>query len=196
MDIYMSTLILGLIGMTVMAVGGVGRHGRGGHHARGRHAPQPRGSHGAAAASGLTHALALLTSPRVLFSVMIGFGAAGQAFKGDVPPWTLPLIALLGGILFERIIVTPIWNFALRFASNPAMTLDHALADEATAVTAFDANGEGIISLEIDGQIVQLLGRLQKADHRPGSRVRAGQKLRVEDVNPAHNSCTVSLADR
>jgi hypothetical protein len=60
-------------------------------------------------------------------------------------------------------------------------------------VAGFEANGEGIISLEIDGQIVQLLGRLQKTDHLPGTRVRAGQRLRIEDVNPAQHRCTVSV---
>ena len=191
----------------MMAFGGLRRHGRsgssrgpahgsgagGGHghahgvaraHGRAPATAQPRGP--VHHAGGLaTRAFFLLTSPRLLFSVMIGFGATGQLFKGSLGGPVLPLVALAGGILFERLIITPIWNLTLRFASRPAVTLESAMTDEATAVTSFDANGEGIISVELDGQIVQLLARLQPADRIPGMKVRAGQRLRIEEVNAA-----------
>ena len=65
------------------------------------------------------------------------------------------------GILFDRVLVTPLWNFLFRFGSKPAATLEGSLMDEATAVTAFDKNGQGLIAIEVDGQMVQLLGTLQ-----------------------------------
>ena len=49
----------------------------------------------------------------------------------------------------------------MRFASTPASMLESAVTDEATAVTSFDANGQGIVSVEVDGQIVQILATLQ-----------------------------------
>ncbi|MGH9888488.1 MAG: hypothetical protein ACREBE_23345, partial [bacterium] len=72
-------------------------------------------------------------------------------------------------------------------------TLESAIADEATAVTAFDANGQGIVSLEVDGQVVQILATLQPDDRLLGTRVRAGQRVRIQDVNAAKNCCTVTL---
>ncbi|HEY7395719.1 MAG TPA: hypothetical protein VH559_12785 [Gemmatimonadaceae bacterium] len=134
-------------------------------------------------------------SPRYLFSLALGFGATGELLR------PLPLLggpalavaAILGAIAFERLLVTPLWNFAMRFASTPATTLEGAITDEATAVTAFDANGQGIVSVELDGQVVQILATLQPNDRLLGTRVRAGQRVRIEDVDPAKNCCTVSV---
>lgn len=132
-------------------------------------------------------------SPRVLFSFAVGFGAAGELASPVLGgPFRLAA-AILGGIVFERFIVTPLWNAMMRFASNPAVTLESAITDEATAVTAFDANGQGIVSVEVDGQIVQVLATLQPSDLQGGLRVRAGQRVRIEDVNAAAGRCTVSL---
>jgi hypothetical protein len=87
-----------------------------------------------------------------------------------------------------------LWNVSMRFASEPALTLESAVTDEATAVTSFDANGQGIVSLEVDGQVVQILATLRSNDRiLPGPRIRAGQRVRIEDVNPDKNCCTVSL---
>lgn len=132
-------------------------------------------------------------SPRILFSVFLGIGTTGillRPFIGGVP---LFAAALALGIVFERAVVTPVWNFMLRFASRPAETLEHAIATEAIAVTTFDANGQGIVSLEMDGQVRQVLGTLQSADRQLGGKVRAGEKVRIEDIDPQRNRCTVSL---
>ena len=223
MDIYISALVLGAAGMLFMALGGLGRHGRGGStrgqthgrahssntasatarsatpahprtHASSAHRAHAEGrGHVHSAGTFLTNTLLMLTSPRVLFSALIGFGATGQLLGQTLSGLALPAAALAGGVLFERLVVTPIWNLSLKFASRPALTLESAIADEATAVTAFDANGEGIVSLEMDGQIVQVLARLRPGDRMPGMSVRAGQRLRIEDVNAARNTCTVSI---
>jgi hypothetical protein len=131
-------------------------------------------------------------SPRVLFSLFLGFGTAGQLLHPVLGGPTLILVALLGAVAFERFIVSPLWNFSMRFASTPASTLESAVSDEATAVTAFDANGQGIVSLEVDGQVVQILATLQPNDRLLGTRIRAGQRVRIEDVDATKNCCTVS----
>ena len=78
--------------------------------------------------------------------------------------------------------------------SAPALTLESAVSDEATAVTSFDANGQGIVSLEVDGQVVQILATLRPDDRALGTgRVRAGQRVRIDDVDAAKNRCTVSI---
>jgi hypothetical protein len=206
MDLYISSLLLGVVGLGAMALSGFGHQGHGdahGGHAHGDSAYGP-GDHGGDngphdahdGAQGHRGAfLWSLMSPRILFSLALGFGAAGALARRLLPVGGVVELAaaVLGAVLFERFIVTPLWNLTMRFASRPALTLESAIADEATAVTAFDANGEGIISIEVDGQIVQVLATLQPADRSLGVRVRAGQRVRIEDVNAAASRCTVSL---
>jgi hypothetical protein len=44
--------------------------------------------------------------------------------------------------------------------------------------------------------VVQLLGELRPEDRAAGVRVRAGDRLRVEDVDGERNRCTVSYLGR
>jgi len=135
-----------------------------------------------------------LLSPRVFFSLMLGFGATGMVVPASVVPEPYKLaVALGGGFGFEHLFVAPLWNFMFRFASNPARTLETAVAEEAQAVTNFDASGCGLISIDLDGQIVQVLGKLNAQQRRDGTRVRTGDRLFVEAVDTQRNSCTVSL---
>ncbi len=202
MDIYLTALALGGVGLVGMAVGGFGRHGHAGHtghtghagHAGHAHGGAQAGhSHGSASSEGPTNPLVALMSPRVLFSVLLGLGTAGTVLQ-NILSGPLLFSASLGiGILFERLLVAPLWNFAFRFASNPAATLEGSLMDEATAVTTFDKNGQGLIAVELDGQMVQILGTLQAGDREMNVKVPAGSKLRIQDVDAARNRCTVSL---
>ena len=64
--------------------------------------------------------------------------------------------------------------------------------DEARAVSRFDADGHGLIAVEVDGQLVQVLGTLCAADRAAGVRVRAGDRLRIEDVAETRGRCVVS----
>jgi hypothetical protein len=224
MDLYLTALALGAVGLVAMAFSGFGRHGGarhgtphgGGHGHAGGHSTAAHGHAGGHASGGLhghasahphsgghghpaakqegsSNPLLALMSPRVLFSTCLGLGTAGLLLRpvlGGVP---LFASALLTGVLFERFVVAPIWNFTFRFASTPALTLESAVTDEATAVTSFDANGQGLIALELDGQRVQLLGTLQPSDREMRVKVPAGARLRVEEVDAARNRCTVSL---
>jgi len=175
-------------------------HGHAGHSHAGQtsHAqnntPAPSHGHGSSHA-GETHSnpLIALMSPRVLFSVALGLGTAGILLRSILPEPILIATALAVGILFERLIVAPIWNFTFRFASNPATTLESSVMDEATAVTSFDRNGQGLVAVNVDGQMVQILGTLQSGDRDMQVKVPAGARLRIEDVDAARNRCTVSL---
>ena len=135
-----------------------------------------------------------LLSPRVIFSFLLGLGTAGVAFKSVVGGPVLLALAVAGGFALERLVVNPLWNFAFRFASNPAVTLESAIEDEARAVTNFDKNGQGLISVEVDGRVVQCLGTLITTDRDAGIRVRAGDTVRIEDVDADRNRCTVRKA--
>ncbi len=140
--------------------------------------------------SGIGEYLLSLLSPRVFFSILVGAGAAGLLLEPVLGGPIRIVLAVLAGFAFEGLLVRPFWNFLFRFASTPAQTLDSALMDRATAVTGFDAQGQGIVSIILDGQIVQLLGTLRPEDRHV--RVRAGDALMVEDVDGKRNQCTVS----
>jgi hypothetical protein len=221
MDLYTFLLFLGVAGLVTMALQGIG-HGHGdashgnGHHAGDSHAGHSTdaGSHGASHAgthgsshasshasqhavshdSAIGRALWSFASPRSLFSISLGAGAVGPLLRGVMGNGVLLFIAALGaGIIFERVIITPIWNFAFRFASKPALMLESCVEDEGTAVTSFDKDGHGIIAVDLDGQVVQLLATLQSDDRALGAAVRAGDRVRIADVDSARNRCTVSV---
>jgi hypothetical protein len=55
----------------------------------------------------------------------------------------------------------------------------------------FDANGNGLVAVELDGQVVQLLATLNSNERGVARRVRAGDRLRIEAVDD-RNRCTVT----
>jgi hypothetical protein len=239
MNFYLFSMLLGFVGLLVMAVSGVagGGHGHGGHahghgghdvgdvslggghahvgghlhagHAGGAHGhavahghgahghghSQGHGDHGHAGDAGKALGSWFLSflSPRVLFSVLVGLGAAGLLLGGVLSGPLLAIAAVLGGLVFELFGVRPVWNFFFRFGSEPALTLESAITDTATAVTHFNLDGEGLVKIELDGQIVQVLARLAPADRNSGVRVRSGDSLVVEEVDAVRNRCVVSL---
>jgi hypothetical protein len=131
-------------------------------------------------------------SPRVLFNFLVGFGATGLIVERLVGPFLALPIAIVGGIAFEAFVVRPIFNSLFRFESQPAQTLESALMSEGRAVTGFDANGNGLISLELGGELVQVLGTQLNEERAAGVRIRAGDIVRIEEVDDTRNRCTVS----
>ncbi len=216
MDSYTFALALGGAGLVAMAATGLAHsgshegaagHDSGGHahlqhgdgvmhsgHTAGAHLAAHAAAHHAAAhhAGGFKSALLSLASPRVLFSLLVGFGLTGVVARPLLSGVLLLAVALLGAVVFERALVAPLWRFLFRFASNPATTLEGSLLSEARAASGFDDNGQGLVAVEVDGQIVQCLGTLREDDLALGVRVRAGDVLRVEQVDAARSRCTVS----
>lgn len=199
MTIYEFSLALGAAGLGIMSLSGFA-HTIGGHHGghpgpgshTGHHVATARGGSALrGGARGGTRALWALLSPRTLFSVLLGFGATGLLLQAFVPGALLLGLAIAGGLLFELGLVRPLWNFLFRFESAPALTLETCIGDEARAATSFDAKGDGLIALELDGHLVQVLGSLRREDREAGVRVRAGDPVRIDDVDPGRNRCTV-----
>lgn len=214
MDLYIFCVVLGAAGMAAMALLGFtsGHSGGHGHDTSGHemhgvaaqshalpsshslshthsigHAP-----HGHLDADGWrAHAWSWL-SPRVIFNFLVGFGAAGLVFERLVGPFLALPIAIVGGIAFETLVVRPLFNSLFRFESQPAQTLESAIMSEARAVTGFDANGNGLISVELGGEVVQILGTLTGDERQAGVRVRAGDAVRIEEVDATRNRCVVS----
>jgi hypothetical protein len=205
---YGFCLALGVTGLSVMALLGFGQHGAAGGHGHTGHAGQGHAGHAGHTALGGHHGpggdahespggmarAASFLSPRLLFSFLVGVGATGVLLR----PWLFePLLlgaALAGGIAFERFIIGPIWRFMFRFESRPAAMLESLLMEEAQAMMDFDAQGQGLIKLELDGQVIQLLGTLTAEEIQHARRVRRGDLLRIEDVDAARNRCIVSFA--
>lgn len=209
MDSYTFSLVLGGAGLVAMAATGVSHSGA--HPgSQGGHAPaHPAGtSHGHALQAahttghspvhtgGFKAAIHSIASPRVLFSLLIGFGLTGVVARPFISGLALAAVAVVGALVFERALVAPVWRLMFRFASNPAATLESSLMGEARASSGFDERGQGLVTVEVDGQIVQCLGTLRSDDLALGVRVRAGDVLRVEDVDAGRNRCTVSYVGR
>ncbi len=212
MDLYGFSLALGAAGLGAMALGGLshGSHdGHAGHGAHGGHASHDVGHahHGHASAQGAaaTHGhhagheggnwALMLLSPRVIFALLVGFGAGGMLALPLGEPWRAGA-AILGAAGFETLLVGPLWRFLFRFESAPAATLDSAIEDDARAVSSFDRDGCGLVALDLDGQVVQLLGTLSADDRARGVRIRSGDLLQVSSVDTARNRCVVRLTDR
>lgn len=202
MDPYLFAIVVGVAGLAAMAIGGLGRHGHGAAHGHGAGPGHAAGHHGSThAGHGTSHGVVsgarvtgwLLMSPRLLFAALLGFGLAGYALRSLLGGTVLLLVAIVAGIVIERLCVNPLWNFAMRFASNPALTLESATFGEAKVVSNFDQNGQGIIVIEVDGQVQQILATLSAGDLARGARVRAGQVVRVDEVDGARHRCTVSV---
>lgn len=203
MDLYVISLAAGAVGLVAMAVGGLshlGAHpGHGSHEGHAGHAGRAsREAHAGHDNRGAEHGAAWLQSllsPRLLFSLLVGFGAGGLLAEPLGEPLQI-IAALVGAAVFETLIVGPLWRFLFRFESRPALTLESAIEDDARAVTAFDASGCGLVALEVDGQIVQLLATLDADERARGVRVRTGDVVRVADVDPARGRCIVRIPDR
>ena len=131
-------------------------------------------------------------SPRVIFGVLVGFGAAGMLLR---PLLAAPLAAagaVVAGVGFEAGVLGPIWSLMFRGASTPARTLVDAWMEPATATTAFDAAGDGLVQIELNGELTQVLARLRPQDRHAGVRVRMGDRVRVEEVNLDRNTFVVA----
>ena len=209
---FLAAMVLGLVGLVAMsmlgfthghathghAAHGHSAHGHG-HASHGAHGHEVCSSHGHSSHSHSSHGhgrhdssaskfLAFL-SPRVLFSLALGFGASGLVLDAFFPLWVAVMLAAVGALALERLVVLPYWNGLMRFASAPAQMMGDTVRVKARAVMRFDASGSGLIQLELDGQVRQVLGTLT-ADQR-GLEVLAGDAVRVESVDRSGN-CTVS----
>lgn len=141
----------------------------------------------------LTWVLPLL-SPLNWFSWMVGGGAAGAAaisLAKTTEPWT-GLIALGGAVAFNQGVVRPIWRVVFSFAAEPAKNLEGCLAQIGEAATGFNERGEGLVRLNIDGRTEDIYARLTPEALTEGGRVRRGDRLMVEAVDPQKNECRVS----
>lgn len=183
---FLTFLLVGVVGFIAMVLlSAFAGHGGGHGHSHGHEAHHGHSSHGhhsshehhghTETASPWLQVLSWF-SPRTIFTLSLGFGATGLAFP-SLPIWLVVPIALVGAVAFEGLLVKPYWNALLGFASQPAQTLESLEGSTATAVMRFNASGEGLVSLLLDGQERQVLGTLEPLQR--GKPVAVGEVLRV-----------------
>jgi hypothetical protein len=139
-------------------------------------------------------AVLYLVSPLTVFSFAMGMGASGILLN-DFAPHTLiasPVVAALGGGVFQRFVIQPIWNVLLNFASKPSTALEGSLASEAEALTKFDEKGRGIVHVSVDGQFARVLAELDPRDRPFAAEIKPGDKLFVTEIDGKTNRCKVS----
>ena len=197
MDLYVVSLATGAVGLGIMGIGGLshGGHAGNGHGGHAGHGHSAHGHDHGAGGQAAGWSWTSLLSPRLLFSLMVGFGAGGIAAAPLGEPWQLGA-ALVAGAAFETLLVGPLWRFLFRFESRAATTLESAVDDEARAVTGFDASGSGLVAVDVDGQVIQLLATLTPDDRARGVRIRSGDLVRIAEVDAARGRCTVTEPTR
>lgn len=136
--------------------------------------------------------LSLLPSPLDVFSLCTGAGAAGLLAQGHVATQYLTVIAVLGGLFLDFLIVRPMFAALAQFASKPSAGLEGTVAYQAEAITKFDERGRGLVCVSMEGQLVQLLARLTPAEFAEGAVVRKGDQVVVTEVNPKKGTCLVT----
>ncbi len=133
-------------------------------------------------------------SPLTIFSVCLGTGAAGLLLVAHLGKPLTALVALVCGIAFYALITKPMMRIVLSFASRPAETLAGAVAKEAIAIGRFDAQGRGMVTVTVDGELKRLLAHLDREDTQNAVPVAPGDKLLVVSIDPHKNTCAVIKA--
>jgi hypothetical protein len=207
LDIYLSCLIGGTIALAILALCGIGFHHAGvqvghghtsttaahthvGHSVRG-HVHQGHSQNAADRSDGgsIFRLLGWL-SPVYICGAIVGFGATGTLVSPIFQGWLQFGAALVGAYVLCSFCIRPMLTGIQKWASLPAKTLSDAIFENGTAVTDFDAKGYGLVRLNLDGQVVQLLGQLDP-EEQSGSPVRSGEALFVRSVDSARQRCVV-----
>jgi len=190
--VFLAVMVVGLVGLTMMAIPALGGHRHLGHVQTHAHAADTSVAHHAAHTHGAHDALRFLPSPRALFSLAALYGAFGNALvrAAHLTTTRAALVAILPALLIEWLVVRPIWNLLFRFQGQASAPLEALILSDAEAVVPF-RNGKGIVTTVRDGRSVQLQARLLPS--QAALPVECGQRLRIEDVDARRECVTVSV---
>lgn len=134
----------------------------------------------------------LLISPLDLFSLAIGSGLVGMMLRKHFSPTFVLFAAIAGAIVFNFLIIKPAIGLLFKAAAPPSEGLEGTVSRLASAETTFDRSGQGLVKLVLDGQVVQLLGRLDHAEIESGVHVSKGDSVLILEVDAKRNICRVS----
>jgi hypothetical protein len=207
--VFLTLVVIGLVGLLMMALPALGGH----HHWPG-HGPGHGAPTAAAIAHGAAHAhpsapsgnaadkmtlvpgghpnLRFVPSPRTVFSLCALYGAFGNALvhAAHLSTVSAALIAIVPAGAVEWTLVRPIWKLLFRFQADASSPLDQLICAEAQAVSPF-RNGRGMIATVRDGRQVQLAACL--IPQHAALPVKFGQRLRIEDVDARRERVVVSV---
>lgn len=221
MTVFLTLMLVGLAGLTFMALPGLGRrggthgvhsgsHGFSAHGAHGGHARlhAPKGSHvhpaqGAAGGAGFAGASGpgsglkelasqLVPEPRAILSVLTLYGASGYVLEAGFH--TSHLVALVAAVLPAAALELGLVGPLWRFAlrfQGKEAAPLEWVLAENAVAVTSFKNGRGIVRVTHDGRVVQLSARL--VPEHADQPVRVGDFLRIEDVDTATERVTVSL---
>jgi hypothetical protein len=218
---FLILMVVGLVGLAVMAIPAFARHGAAasthGHpgavgHGTATGGHLPSHGHGHASAPHPTAAaesrssqeilpasdaapsgiVRWLPSPRGVFTALALYGAFGNAL---IEAFRLtPLFAALGAVVPTFVLE----RFAVRPLWNLVFRLHGRPSASLGAIVFNEAmavvpfrNGRGVVSTNREGRIVQLAARL--CDEQASETVNVGDRLRIEDVDTQHERVTVSV---
>jgi hypothetical protein len=133
-----------------------------------------------------------LPTPLDLFSFCVGAGLSGALFQKVVLGSSIWIIAALGGLVFDFLVVRQIFALAFKFASKPSLGLEALVASPAEAITRFDDKGMGMVRVVMEGQVVQLLATLSPSESASGVTVHKGDQVILLEVDPKRNTCFVT----
>lgn len=161
--------------------------GKGAHHA------QPHHAHGKGGLKGMKFRPWWMLTPFDVLAYCTGAGAVGEILRqaGQRPDIVLAA-AIVGAVAFDFAIAKPLLNALLKFESRQSDGLEGSVAQEVEALTRFDAQGRGLVLVHLDGQIVQVLGILEREEHERGVTVAKGDRLWVVSIDAAKNTCRVT----
>jgi hypothetical protein len=194
LSVFLTLMVVGLVGLVMMAIPALGGHRHLGHvqthgqvHAHGTSLAH-HGTHAHAARDGLR----FLPSPRALFSISALYGAFGNALvrAAHLTTTRAALLAIIPALVTEGLLIRPVWNLLFRFQGQASAPLEALIMSEAEAVVPF-RNGKGVVATVRDGRRVQLQARL--SDDQAAVPVKFGQRLRIEDVDARRECVTVSV---
>jgi hypothetical protein len=202
LSVFLTLMVVGLVGLVMMAIPALGGHRHLGHVQTHGHVPTHVHAHGTGVAHNVAHThththaardgLRFLPSPRALFSISALYGAFGNALvrAAHLTTTRAALIAIVPALLTELLLIRPIWNLLFRFQGQASAPLEALIMSEAEAVVPF-RNGKGIVATVRDGRRVQLQARLSETQGTLP--VKFGQRLRIEDVDARRECVTVSV---
>ena len=133
-----------------------------------------------------------ILSPFTIFTLCLGGGLTGIVAASFLRGPLVPIIAVAGAIGFEFAVVNPLSDFLLQFGGEPAGSLEGAVYSSAMALGGFDSHGKGIVEVEVDGQLRQILAQLDQDEVQRSVAVAKGDRLVVIEVDPASGRCLVS----
>jgi len=87
-------------------------------------------------------------------------GLTGFLLNGHLNATLVAVLAAVGALGFNLLLVKPLMGFLMRFETTPSEGLEGTVAHTAKAETGFDKQGKGVVTVMIDGQISRMLAHL------------------------------------